>query len=163
MDIWEDDGRIFAYSASVEPENPLSHFAAGQHFARIGSDRGKWDFYERSLERFMAFRGRPGLFDERSIDSFSVVATEIAYREVASNPMRSIELADVAIEQFERLVEIREGRVDSNTTAPYFVKALALQRIGRIEESMAVCEAGLAISHHEGLARLLPALRSSSR
>jgi hypothetical protein len=161
MGIWQDDGRLFAYSASLEPANPLSPFAAGQYYARVGSDRAKWDFYERSLERFLAFRGRPGLFDERSIDSFSVVATEIAHREVSSNPLRSIELADVAIEQFERLVEMRKGRVDSNATAPYFVKALALQRIGRIEESMAACEAGLAISHHEGLARLLLSLRSS--
>ena len=162
MGIWENDGRLFAYSTSLEPDNPLSPFAAGQYYARIGSDREKWDFYERSLERFMAFRSRPGFFDERSLDAFAVVATEIAYREVSIDPMRSLELADVAIEQFERLVEMRKEHVDSNATAPYFVKALALQRIGRIEESMAACEAGLAISHHEGLARLLLSLRSSS-
>lgn len=161
MGIWQDDGRLFSYSASLEPANPLSPFAAGQHYARIGWDRAKWDSYERSLERFMAFRGGSGLFDERSADSFSVVATEIAYREVSNDPIRSIELADVAIEQFERLVEIRKGRVDSNATAPYFVKALALQRLGRVEESRAVCEAGLAISHHDGLVRLLLSLRST--
>jgi len=162
MGIWKDDGSIFSHSAAVEPDNPLSHFAVGRYYAQLGAEREKWDAYERSLERFLAARSSPGHFDERSVDSFSVVATEIAYREIDSDPIRAIELADVAIEQFERLGEMRAGRVDSNAAAPYFVKALALRRVGRVEESIAVCESGLAIAYHEGLARLLRSLRSET-
>jgi hypothetical protein len=42
--------------------------------------------------------------------------------------------------------------------APYYVKALALDRQGHRQESMAVCRAGLAIVEHRGLSQLLQRL-----
>jgi tetratricopeptide (TPR) repeat protein len=163
MGIWEDGGHLYSYSAAVEPMNPMSHYSAGQYFARTGSEPKKFAFYEASLETFRAFQDQPHLFDERSVDAFSVVATEIAHRDLARDPERAIALADVAIDQFDRLVEMRAGRVDSNATAPYYVKATALLHLGRREESLAACRAGLAIAPHRGLAQLLRSLQSSER
>jgi tetratricopeptide (TPR) repeat protein len=162
MGAWRDDGRVFSYSAQVGPRNPLSHYAAGQHLGRIGRTEEMHAFYEQSLDLFVSFRDQPQLFDERALDAFSVVATETAYREVGRDPQRAVGLSELAIEQFDRLLALRQGRIDTNATAPYYVKALALKRLGRRAESLEACRAGLAIAYHRGLDQLLRSLTPGS-
>lgn len=155
---WKNDGTIFSYSSKVEPDNPISHYAAGQYYDRIRQPGEKYSYYQKALDIFMANRGETALFTERAMDAFSVVATEIAFRKVDMAPHEAFELSDLAIEQFERLQKLRGGKVDNNIAAPYYVKALALKNLGHRRESIDTCRAALAITYHRGLEQLLLAL-----
>jgi hypothetical protein len=156
--IWKNDGTIFSYSSIVEPNNPISHYAAGQYYDRIRQPEEKYSYYQKALDIFMARRGETSIFVERAMDAFSVVATEIAFRKVDTAPHKAIELSDLAIEQFEGLQKLRGGRMDNNIAAPYYVKALALKNLGYRRKSIDTCRAALAITYHRGLEQLLLAL-----
>ncbi|MFQ5582781.1 MAG: hypothetical protein ACE5F3_09185, partial [Mariprofundaceae bacterium] len=69
-----------------------------------------------------------------------------------------IELADLAIEQFNNLTKLRQGPIDSNIAAPYYVKALALRNLGKLQESVNTCRTALAIANHRGIVQLLQEL-----
>lgn len=158
MPVFESDATLFAHSTAVEPRNPVSPFAAGQAFGARGDVEAKRRFFEVSLDRFLRYRDRPDLFDERSVDAFAAVSTEVALARLQQEPERAIALADLAIEQFGLLRDLRGGRTDSNVTGPYYVKALALRRLGRLDESRVACRAGLALAYHRGLDELLRSL-----
>jgi hypothetical protein len=96
MGIWRDDGTIYAYSAAVGRDNPMSWYAAGQHHGQNGQAERKLDCYGRALRIFMDREDDPRVFDERSRDAFSVVATEIAYARVDRDPRAALKLADLA-------------------------------------------------------------------
>jgi hypothetical protein len=55
---------------------------------------------------------------------------------------------------------LRGGLIDTNTVAPFYVKALALSILGRTEEAIAVGRAGLAITAHGPLTELMEELES---
>jgi hypothetical protein len=155
MSVFTNDGTIAGYSASVEPRNPLSPYARGQFLGRNGDRALELDSYAESVRRFQVFVATPERFDERSHDAYSVVATEVAFARVQEAPEDAIRLADVAIAQFEHLRVLRGGLIDTNTVAPFYVKALALSILGRREEAIAVGRAGLAITAHGPLAQLM--------
>jgi hypothetical protein len=158
MYIWENDRTVYTYSADSEPENPISIYAAGRYYEKAGQEDLKYQYYEKALRIFMSRRHQISLFTEKTLDAFSVVATEVAFRNVALNPSKAIELADIGIQLFQRLKVLRNGKLDSNISGPYYVKALALKNLGRISESRQVCQEALAITYHQGLAALLKAL-----
>ena len=158
MSIWENNGAIFSYSARVEPGNPISHYYAGNYYDKKGVVDKKYTYYENALNIFLAKSNQPDLFNEQYLDYFSVVATEIALKDVNNNPMRAIKLSDLAIEQFEKLQRLRNGRMDTNITGPYYVKALALRDLGYMQESINTCRKALAISYHRGIDQLLKSL-----
>jgi tetratricopeptide (TPR) repeat protein len=153
--IWENNGALFSYSVIAGPNNPISHFNAGQYYGKAGIMDQKLKFYASSLELFMARKDQENLFEEKSRDAFSVAATEIAFSELNRNPQKAIELADVAIEQFQKLEVLRDGRIDTNVAAPYYVKALAFKNLGDIEKSIQTCHTALAITYHRGIDQLL--------
>ena len=154
------NGTLFSYSVMAGPNNPLSHYAAGQHYGKAGIRDQKLKFYASSLELFMARKDQENLFEERSRDAFSVTATEIAFSELNRNPQKAIELAEVAIEQFHELATLRDGRIDTNVAAPYYVKALAFKNLGDIENSIQTCRTALAITYHRGIDQLLRSLKA---
>jgi hypothetical protein len=160
MPVFMNDGTIAGYSAFVEPRNPLSPFAQGQFLGRSGDRALELDSYAESVRRFQAFEADPERFDERSHDAYSVVATEVAFARVRESPEEAVRLADVAIAQFEHLRVLRGGLIDTNTVAPFYVKALALSILGRTEEAIAVGRAGLAITAHGPLTELMEELES---
>jgi tetratricopeptide (TPR) repeat protein len=158
MAIWQNDSALFSYSAQVEPQNPESHYAAGTCFGKVGRRAEQTAFYEKALNIFSRKREQRQLFTERTLEAFSVVATEIGFQKVLLDPSLAVRLSDLAIEQFERLQELRNGRLDTNIAAPYYVKALALKNLGRTEESIGVCREALALTPHRGIAQLLLSL-----
>lgn len=161
LDVWRNDGTIYGYASNLEPGNPLSAKAAAEYFGKTGQTDLRRAYYERSLAAFLRHLGMDRLFDERATDALSVVATEVAYDEVRRHPERAIQLADLAVGQFRRLQRMRGGRLDTNVTAPYYAKALALETLGRPSESVATCREGLALAHRAGLAQLLDRLTRS--
>ncbi len=158
MGIWKDDGTIYSYSAAVGRGNPMSYYAAGQHYGQKGQAEKKLDYYGRALRIFIDRERDPEVFDERSRDAFSVVATEIAYARVDRNPREALDLANVALGQFSRLQALRKGRIDPNVAGPYYVKALAYRNLGDVRGSIETCRAALAITPHAGIEQLLRSL-----
>jgi hypothetical protein len=98
------------------------------------------------------------VFDERSRDAFSVIATEIAYARVDRDPRAALNLANLALGQFSRLQAMRKGRIDPNVAGPYYVKALAYRNLGDAPRSIETCRAALAITGHRGIEQLLRSL-----
>ena len=158
MGIWHDDGALFSYSGSLGQKNPLSLYAAGQYFDHVGNQDCKYSNYEQALERFLKETQKEYLFDDRATVAFIIVATEIAYKKLGNDPQKAIELADVAINQLNRLKQMRNRPLDENATAAYYVKALALKNQFRMSEAISVCKEGLAIGNHDGLRETLKAL-----
>ena len=107
------------------------------------------------MEQFLADSRKEYIYDDRTTLAFTVVATEIGFAKVNRDPQRAIELADIAISQFNRLQRLRNGSVDTNMVAPYYVKALALLRLSDRDAAVAVCREGLAITDHGGLRNIL--------
>lgn len=159
MSVFSNDGTIARYSATVEPRDPFPPFALGQFWRRSGNRAREIAAYAESNRRFQAHAANPERFNERARDAYSVVATEVAFARVQEDPEEAIRLADVAIRQFEHLRVLRGGFIDSNTVAPYYVKALALSVLGRTEEAIAVGRAGLALAAHEPLVELMDGLQ----
>ncbi len=153
--VWKNDGTLFEYAARIDPDNPLSAYAAGQYYGTHNLPDLKYQYYRRALTVFMDKHESMNLFDERAYDAYSVAATEIAYRDLREDPQRSVALANIAIGLFGTLERLRHGKTDSNIAGPYYVKALALRQSGRIEESKKTCRQGLAITPHTGLENLL--------
>ena len=160
MGIWRDDGAIYSYSAGITGRNPMADYAAGQYFEKTGEIEKKFFHYGRVLEILQAADDGKDLLDERTVDAFSVVATEMAMRALEADPLRAVSLAEVGIAQFRRLKAFRNGHDDDNATGPYFVKALALRNLNRTTEAAAVCREGLAIAEHQGLRALLESIRT---
>jgi tetratricopeptide (TPR) repeat protein len=155
MEVWKSDGALFGYSAGLAPGNALSAYAAGQYFETLGDLERKNAFYERALALFMKSADSEQGFDERTRDAFSVVATENAFRLLDQKPEEALALAEEGIHQFDCLQIMRSGGVDTNITAPYYVKALALIKLGKVPEAADACRAGLRYGDHPGLRSLL--------
>jgi tetratricopeptide (TPR) repeat protein len=155
IQIWQDDRTLFDYATSVEPENPIALYAAGQAHEKFGQPAQKLIRYRSALAIFLARSGESRLFEEQATDFFSTVATEVAFADHFSHPESAIELAEVAIQQFEKLERIRGGRRDTNAVAPFYVKALALRQLGRVEEAITACREGLSMAPHRGTEQLL--------
>ncbi len=145
MPIFANNGALFDYAAAVEPRDPMSPAAAGRYWDQKQDPERKLERYGQSLARFQSYLERPELFDERAHDALTVVATEVALARVDTRPSEALQLADLAILEFDRLRVLRAGLTDSNAVA-------------RTDEAIAVSRQGLAIAHHRGLADLLHSL-----
>lgn len=153
---WTSDASIARYAASVAPENPEPLLVGDP------DDPGNYrQSRERALAIYLAFDDRKDLFDLRNREAFAVVATELGMAVVESDPVRAIRLAELGSEQFRKMAALA-GAVDTNATGPWFVKATALARMGRLKEAMEACQAGLAIAEHVGLRRLLGRLQATA-
>jgi hypothetical protein len=158
MPVWESDRSLAEYATRVAPEDPMAFSALAGMLRQPGQVAEVRPVRERAVQLFQSRSHLEHLFDERSRDAFSVVATELAFSLVAEDPERAVELAEVAEEQFRLLAAMRGGRVDTNAASPYYVKALALRALGRVPEAIEACRAGLAITPHPGLVALLAEL-----
>lgn len=161
MPAWRNDGNLYSYSAEVGKTNPLSYYAAGQYYERNGSMKEKVEFYGKALAILTPLANRPELFDERTLDLFSVVATETAYTLAKSDSSQAIIDANLAIQQFERLRALRNGAIDSNEVSAYYVKALALSYLGKKEDAKTECRKGLELAEHSGVRALLTNLETN--
>jgi hypothetical protein len=119
--VFESDRSIFAYAMVLEPSDPLPAHVVAANTVEPPQAQERLRLFEEALRRYEAAELALDQFDEKSLDSYSVVVTEVGFARVESDPQSAVDLADQGIDLFERLERLRGGLFESNIAAPYYV------------------------------------------